>query len=348
MKTLSVTLICKNEEDNLERLLPTLTFADEIVAVDTGSADNTVQVALDNNCKTYYFGWRDDFAAARNYAISKASSNYVMWLDADDAVPKATVKEIEKWKKDETECADVYFVKYRMGIRSDFWFYRERIIKRVPQCRFKGFIHEAITPFGQVKYLDNAEIIHTSHESHEKRNLEIYRKAIEKSRRSSLRDKYYYARTLVENGLFGEAEPLLTSFKSSKRAYLPDRTEACKMLAKRYIADGKVNKALKTLAYSVQILPPNPETCCLLGDCYFADGKYSYAAQWYEFAAASKVQSGFVNDYYKAFYPDIQLSVCYYRLGNYGKAQFYHRLAKSLNPAHPSIIANDKFFTKKA
>lgn len=347
MKTLSVTLICKNEQSNLERLLPTLTFADEIVVVDTGSTDNTLQVALDYGCKTYFFEWRDDFAAARNYALSQAACDYVMWLDADDDITRATTREIERWKADDKDNADTCFIKYRMGAKSDFWFYRERIIKRCKQCRFKGFIHEVITPFGQVKYLGNAEIIHTSNESHERRNLEIYRKAIENNRRFSLRDKYYYARTLIENGLFAEAEPILNKFKTNTRAYAPDRAEACKLLARQYIADNNAPKALKELAYSVKLIPPNAETCCLVGDCYFSNGEYSYAAQWYEYAEASKMQTGFINDYYKAFYPNLQLSVCYYRLGNYGKAQFYHRLAKAIKPSHPSVTANDKFFAKK-
>ncbi len=346
MKTLSVTLICKNEQDNLKRLLPTLDFADEIIVVDTGSDDGTVETAQDYGCIVGYFKWRDDFAAARNYAINLASGDYVMWLDADDAVSKSLAREIERWKQDGSDTADTYYIKYRMGTNSDFWFWRERILKRCSKCRFKGFIHEAIVPFGQSKYL-NAEIIHTSSVSHEKRNLEIYRKAAESGRRFFLRDKYYFARTLTENGLFAEAEHLLNDFRINPRAYAPDRADACKLLARQYLSDSKSKQALNVLIYGTKILPPDSETCCLIGDCYFADGKYLYAAQWYEYANISKIQYGFVNDYYKSFYPDIQLSVCYYRLGNYGKAQFYHRVAKAINPKHPSVIANDKFFQNK-
>lgn len=89
--TISVTLICKNEEENLKRLLPTLTFADEIVVVDTGSCDGTVTVARRYTDNVYFYSWRDNFASARNYAVKKANCDYVMWLDADDELPEAAV-----------------------------------------------------------------------------------------------------------------------------------------------------------------------------------------------------------------------------------------------------------------
>lgn len=255
MKTLSVTLICKNEQENLTRLLPALNFADEIVVVDTGSTDKTIKVAKTFGAVIGYFEWRDDFSAARNYAIGMASCDYVMWLDADDSVPKSTAREIERWKNDDENNADTYFVKYRMGSHSDFWFWRERILKRCSKCRFKGFIHEAIVPFGQTRYMDT-EIIHASRVSHEKRNLEIYRNALKSGVKFSVRDKYYYARTLVENGLFDEAEPILNKVKRNAGAYAPDRLDSCKILSRKYIGEGKHSRALTILSYGTRILPP--------------------------------------------------------------------------------------------
>ena len=84
--TLSVCLIVKDEEEVLERCLSCLTFADEIVVVDTGSRDDTRKIAARFTDKIYDFAWRDDFAAARNYAFSKATKDLVMWLDADDVI----------------------------------------------------------------------------------------------------------------------------------------------------------------------------------------------------------------------------------------------------------------------
>lgn len=340
MKTLSVVIICKNEEQNLSRLLPKLGFAEQIVVVDTGSADGSVAVA-EKYAQTYFFEWCNDFAKARNYAISKAACDYVMWLDCDDDLPVSTVDAIEKWKRDDAQNADFVYLKYRMGASSQFWFWRERIIRNCKQCRFKGFIHEAIAPFGQTQYLD-CEVVHTSVADHSARNLAIYREALANGKRFTLRDKFYYARTLTERGLHDEAEPLLIAVANSGKAYAPDRVSALKLLARRYAHKDSI-AALKYLSKSVTLLPPDAEICCLFGDTYFEAGNYAFAARWYELAMRTRFQTGFVNDYFKSLYPCIQLSVCFWRLGDVNQAKFYHCIAKNNNPLHPAVVANDRW-----
>ena len=340
--TLSVTIICKNEEDNLRRLLPTLTFADEIVVVDTGSTDGSVSVARSFTQNVYFYKWRDDFAAARNYAISKATRDYVMWLDCDDELPEATVKAIQSLKNAQNP-ADTYFVRYRMGRNSDFWFWRERILRRTDKCRFRGFIHEAIVPFGNARYLD-CDVVHVSTADHSARNLAVYRNALASGRRFALRDKYYYARTLIENGLDEQATPILLSFCRNKRASSSDRAQGYKMLARYALKNGETRKAVCYLSKAAAVLPPDSEVCCLFGDAYIAQRRFGDAAIWYEYALASTCRYGFVNDYYKGFYPYIQLSVCYWNVGNYDKARYCHLRAKSLRPFDITVLNNDKWF----
>lgn len=342
MKTLSVTLIVKNEQDNLARLLPMLTFADEIVVVDTGSTDGTVEVARRFTDKVYYFAWRNDFAKARNYAIGKATRDYVMWLDADDILPISTRKALMGWKNSK-EFADVYFVKYRMDTAFPFWFWRERIVKRCSNCRFKGFIHEAIVPFGTVKYLD-CEVTHKPSASHEQRNLLIYQQAIAERRRFSPRDRFYYARTLMECNQTDEALLILRKFARNSHAYVADRVEAYKLLANFALSQGDAERALQYLAKSVKLLPPNGEICCLFGKCYFDRRNYQHAAQWYAYALNARATSGFVNEYYVNFLPHIQLSVCYWHLGDKSTAKRHHEAAKAIAPSDPTVQANDRWF----
>ena len=108
--TVSVCMIVKNEESVLGRALECLVFADEIVIADTGSEDNTKEVARRFTDKVYDFEWTDDFAAARNFIFSKGSSNYLMWLDADDVVTKENSEKLSKWK--ENAEADVLYCLY--------------------------------------------------------------------------------------------------------------------------------------------------------------------------------------------------------------------------------------------
>jgi glycosyltransferase involved in cell wall biosynthesis len=84
---LSVCLIVRDEEDVLARCLSGVApVCDEIIVVDTGSRDNTKRIAAQFTDKIFDYPWHDDFAAARNFAFSKASGDALMYLDADDVV----------------------------------------------------------------------------------------------------------------------------------------------------------------------------------------------------------------------------------------------------------------------
>ena len=84
---LSVCMIVKNESANLADALDCFrSFADEIIVVDTGSSDNTKEIAARFTSRIYDFEWKDDFAAARNFAMSKAGKGYQLWVDADDRI----------------------------------------------------------------------------------------------------------------------------------------------------------------------------------------------------------------------------------------------------------------------
>jgi glycosyltransferase involved in cell wall biosynthesis len=83
--SVSLTMIVRDEESNLPRCLESVRgLFDEIVIVDTGSRDRTVEIARSFGARVFDFVWVDDFAAARNAALARAKSDYAFWLDADD------------------------------------------------------------------------------------------------------------------------------------------------------------------------------------------------------------------------------------------------------------------------
>ena len=85
MPTISLCMIVKNEELNIARCLDSVVeLVDELIIVDTGSVDRTVEIASNYTSKVYSYLWKDDFSDARNYSFSKASMDYCMWMDADD------------------------------------------------------------------------------------------------------------------------------------------------------------------------------------------------------------------------------------------------------------------------
>ena len=83
----SLTMIVRNEEKNLPACLGSAEgLFDEIVIVDTGSTDRTVKIARSFGARVFDFVWVDDFAAARNAALARATGDYAFWLDADDVL----------------------------------------------------------------------------------------------------------------------------------------------------------------------------------------------------------------------------------------------------------------------
>ena len=83
----SLTMIVRNEEKNLPACLGSAKgLFDEIVVVDTGSTDRTQEIAREFGAKVFEFAWINDFAAARNAALSHATGDYAFWLDADDVL----------------------------------------------------------------------------------------------------------------------------------------------------------------------------------------------------------------------------------------------------------------------
>ena len=94
-KKLSLCMIVKNEENNLRGCLESVAgLFDEIVVVDTGSTDKTVEIAESFGAKVYEFPWIDDFAAARNEAFAHATGDFIMWLDGDDRLDPKDHKRI--------------------------------------------------------------------------------------------------------------------------------------------------------------------------------------------------------------------------------------------------------------
>jgi glycosyltransferase involved in cell wall biosynthesis len=92
----SLTMIVRNEQENLPHCLRSVEGVfDEIIVVDTGSTDRTVEIARSFGAKVFDFVWVDDFAAARNAALARATGDYAFWLDADDVVDPPQRRRLE-------------------------------------------------------------------------------------------------------------------------------------------------------------------------------------------------------------------------------------------------------------
>ena len=111
MPTLSVAIITLNEEVNLARTLASVSFADEIVVVDSGSTDRTLKIARFFNAAVYSEPWKG-FAAQKNSAIEKCSGDWVLSLDADEELSPELGSELRTLLSSEP-AADAYLLKRR-------------------------------------------------------------------------------------------------------------------------------------------------------------------------------------------------------------------------------------------
>lgn len=349
--TLGVCMIVKNEIEVLERaLLGVKDIADEIVIVDTGSCDGTVEKAREFTDKVYYFKWRDDFAAARNFALSKLASDYWMWLDADDIVPPTTAAAIKKLMRGKPFDAAMlpYVLTQTPSGAPDFSYYRERIIKNSPEFYWQGRVHEAVTVFGNVVRLD-APVIHGKPATRRTgtRNLDIYKKMLAGGQKLTPRETYYYARELFYNGYTEQAAQAFTDFLVMPDGFYVNKVDACIMLSSCYGISGNTELALAAAYRSFCYGLPTGEACCRLGELYFASRDYRAAAYWYDRALHAKPDIGsgaFVNGECYSFIPLVWLSVCYDRMGNVKKAFRYHARVRRIRPDHPSVVANTEYF----
>ncbi len=94
--SLSLCVIAKNEEKTLPRCLSSVKeFIDEIVLVDTGSQDQTVQIAENLGAKVFHLEWMGDFSFAKNHAIDQAQGDWILFLDADEELARSDAKKLK-------------------------------------------------------------------------------------------------------------------------------------------------------------------------------------------------------------------------------------------------------------
>ena len=149
MLPFSVCMITKNEENRIERCLKSLKpYGFEIVIVDTGSTDRTKEIASEYTSCIYDFTWVDDFSAARNYSLQKASNDWIFMMDCDEWIESIDIKELTYFRKHLSHAVGSVTRKNITGSpkhpgqtidQTERFFNRKRY-------HYTGRIHEQVTP----------------------------------------------------------------------------------------------------------------------------------------------------------------------------------------------------------
>jgi glycosyltransferase involved in cell wall biosynthesis len=146
--TLTVCMIARNESKRLPAAIRSVgKIADQVVVVDTGSTDDTVELARSLGAEVIGHAWKDDFADARNRSLKEARSDWVLCLDADEYV---TPEGQEALVAAMTGGADAYMVRIESRVDSTagkvFVNFFPRLFRNVKGIGFEGKVHEQVTP----------------------------------------------------------------------------------------------------------------------------------------------------------------------------------------------------------
>ncbi len=233
MPPLTVTIITRNESANIRAALDSVGWADEIVVVDSRSADDTAAIARDRGARVIVRDW-PGYVAQKNFAAEQASHSWILSLDADERVTPALASEIGT--RLATPLAEAGFrvprVSWYLGrwLRSTDWYpdYQLRLYDRT-RARWAGqHVHESVKADGPVGTL-TAELQHYPYRdiSHHLQTMDRYttltaRQALERGKRASVADllihppmaflRNYLLRGGVKDGQVGLVVSLLNSY----------------------------------------------------------------------------------------------------------------------------------------
>lgn len=355
MATISLCMIVKNEEEVLENCLNSICKAcDEIIIVDTGSTDNTKDIAEKFTNDVFYFEWIDDFSAARNFAFSKATKDFILWLDADDYMDESNLNKLFTLKKELNPSIDAVSMYYQIAFddygNPTFQYRRHRLVKRENNFKWHGVVHEYLEVSGNIIQSDIA-VIHKkdqkkSSTNSKGRNLRIYKEKLKRGEPFSPRDLYYYANELKDNEEYKKATYYYNEFLATKKGWVEDEINACLNLAKCYSMLGETDEELNSIVKSFKYDLPRPELSCKLGDYFMKKQDYRTALFWFKTAIEITPldNGGFHQPAFSTWYPHLQLVVCYWHLGDIEKSYEHHKLTASYRPNDPSVLFNNQFF----
>ncbi|GAB6152825.1 glycosyltransferase [Desulfosporosinus burensis] len=348
---ISLCMIVRNEENTIARCLDSVKgIPDEIVIVDTGSSDRTKEIVKEFTDKTFDFNWIDDFAAARNFAFSKATTDYILWLDADDVFAESDREQFLKLKENLDPLMDVVNMPYLLAFDQfgavTFSLRRNRLVKRSKNFRWIGAVHEYLEVYGHVLNSDICVTHKGTGGDDSDRNLKIYEKRKTKGESFSPRDLYYYANELFDHKLYKGAIESYQEFLETGQGWVEDKISACGKLADCYHNLGEKDKQLEYIFKSFEHAIPRAEFCCRLGFYFLSAEQYEQGVFWYKLATQLEkpIDSwGPVIEACWTWLPHLQLCVCYDRLGKHELAYEHNEIARKYRPENTQVLYNKKY-----
>ncbi len=275
---LSVCMIVRDESRDVGDCLESIKgIADEIIVVDTGSIDNTKEVVSAYTDLIYDFKWVDDFSAARNYSLSKATGKWVMWMDADDVLQNP-----EAVKKVLVDKFDVYNFNIIYG--GDI-FCHARLFRNNFNVKFAGRVHEYPIIDG-LPFLEKTDInvIHKTEKmmdrpiNRSERNLSLLKQELAADSNNT-RALFYMGNTLRELGQYEEAKKVYERYLTFD-TWCDEKWMARKNIGFINLIQGHYRTAMLEFEKAIEIDDRWAESYYYIGESYFHRGMWEKCIQW--------------------------------------------------------------------
>lgn len=297
MVEISLCMIVKNEEKVLARCLDSIVdLMDEIIIVDTGSTDQTKKIARQYTDQIYDFEWVQDFSAARNFAFSKATKEYIYTADADEVLDEENHKRFAELKQVLLPEIEMVQMKYgnQLSHGTAYNFdeeYRPKLFRRLREWTWIEPVHEQVR-LDPVIFDSDIVITHKPHDNHAKRDFAVFQKYIREGKRLSKRLHHMYAMELYISGDeedLAEAEPFFASAAVDPERSMDEVKEAACIVCRSARMRGDSHTLLK-MSLKDLLTEGSSEMCYELGEYFYARKDYDEAAMWY-YNAAHETQS---------------------------------------------------------
>ncbi|MFN8672857.1 MAG: glycosyltransferase [Candidatus Sericytochromatia bacterium] len=305
LPSVSVCILAKNEEKHLERALRSAKkVANEIIVLDTGSTDRTIEIAEKLADKVIKTEWKNDFAFARNQVMEYASSDWIIMLDADEAFSERTFDKIKPtlMTLDDNKTGTLKIVNFldKNGILEKFEHYVTRIIPNNKKYKYIRAIHEIPVDnnnnIPETEVLKEIEVLHYGYSSEtvlEKNKIERNRKiildSIEKEPDSFL-NYFYLAENYKDEQNYQEiikySEKALEIIETNEAVEYKNTIELCKInileaLINNFNLDNKLNteEAVKSIKDKFELFE---DSLKLRPDYWFIRGNYELNLKNYD------------------------------------------------------------------
>lgn len=359
---ISACLIMKNEsrknelfkdKTNIDVCLSSLSkFVDEIIVVDTGSTDNSVEIAKKYTDKVFTFVEESfNFSNARNFSFSKATYDWILWQDMDDYYTEENINKLKKLKDEVLPNTNVKYFSWNydyrhVGDTCIYSFVRDRLLKNDGSFKWQYAIHEELIVNGNGCVLEEITTRHTCNSDNGYKYIQMFEKRIQDGIKLKPREKYYFAGELFVLNRIDEAMEILLDFEKDNYYGTYENKRAQDYLAKGYLSKGDYKNALEHFLKCLVFDKPSVEINYNIANCYFNLDRIDEAIFWYNINAEDKyprnnLSSTNNNCLVNSF---LQLCVCYFKKGDIEKAKISNEEALKLEPTNTNAINNFNFF----